>query len=349
MLRHDLPQIEALVAQRVTGPVHAHLTGQASIDAALKSSMIDATRRAELIALPLLFLVLLLVLRAPIAALVVTAFGATTVFAGMGVMTLAGEVDQDRPDRASPLGSLVGLALGVGFALLMMVRFREERAARTEPHPSGVAAARAVSTAGRAVLWGGTALALCLILAVLISPTVILTSLGDRRAAVQPAGDRRRRRRDARRAGRPRPPPGASAPSPPRGPSRAAWQRLVAGGGVLTRHPAPLGALGLAALLALAVPAWGSRPGRPTSASCPRSIAARTTSSRRARHGPGLGDAVQRRRRLRAPSRSPSAALLRKVDRFQTQIASDPRVDSVVGPGALIAATSKDLKSCPRA
>ena len=54
----------------------------------------------------------------------------------------------------------------------------EERARGTEPHPSGMAAARTVATGARAVLWGGTAFAMCLILAVLISPTVILQSLG---------------------------------------------------------------------------------------------------------------------------------------------------------------------------
>ena len=50
------------------GTGRAHVTGQASIDAALKSAMIDKTRRAELLAIPLLFLVLLVLLRAPVAA-----------------------------------------------------------------------------------------------------------------------------------------------------------------------------------------------------------------------------------------------------------------------------------------
>jgi uncharacterized membrane protein YdfJ with MMPL/SSD domain len=75
VLKTDLPRIERLVHTRVHAPVRAHITGQASIDAALKSAMIEQTRRAELLAIALLFLVLLLLLRAPIAALVVTAFG----------------------------------------------------------------------------------------------------------------------------------------------------------------------------------------------------------------------------------------------------------------------------------
>src|SRR5512133_2595508 len=82
VLKTDLPQIERLVHNRIQAPARAHITGQASIDAALKSAMIDKTRRAELLAIPLLFLVLLALLRAPVAAFVVTTFGATTVFAG---------------------------------------------------------------------------------------------------------------------------------------------------------------------------------------------------------------------------------------------------------------------------
>ena len=95
----------------------------------------------------------------------------------MGVMTLLARVIDTDP-TAVAVGSLAGLALGVGFALMIVERFREERARGTEPHPSGMAAARTVATGGRAVLWGGTAFAMCLILAVLISPTVILASLG---------------------------------------------------------------------------------------------------------------------------------------------------------------------------
>ena len=240
VLKTDLPQIERLVHHRIAAPARAHITGQASIDAALKSAMIEKTRRAELLAIPLLFLVLLLLLRAPVAALVVTAFGATTVFAGMGVMTLlARAIDTD--PTAVAVGSLAGLALGVGFALMIVERFREERARGTEPHPSGMAAARTVATGGRAVLWGGTAFAMCLILAVLISPTVILQSLGHRRAALRPAEHGRRRGGHARRARHPRPPPGGRqlpGAATRRGRVGAA-RRAAAAGSRVTRRRSP--------------------------------------------------------------------------------------------------------------
>jgi RND superfamily putative drug exporter len=345
VLRNDLPQIERLVHRRIAAPARAHITGQASIDAALKSAMIDKTRRAELIAIPVLFLVLLLLLRAPIAAFVVTAFGATTVFAGMGVMTLLARV-MDTDPTAVAVGSLAGLALGVGFALMIVERFREERARGTEPHPSGMAAARTVATGGRAVLWGGTAFAMCLILAVLISPTVILQSLGigvllcvllstGAAAVVMPAvlvilGHRLET---------------GSFPAPR--PIAATWARLVAGGNWVTRHPAPLAGLGIAALLALAVPAVGLNTGPPDVSQLPNSAQARQDFEA-VNATMGAGWATPYNIVVASKDRPiTSAALLHSIDRFQTRIAHDPHVASVVGPGALVTAT-KDLKKLPK-
>ena len=205
--------------------------------------MIEKTRRAELLAIPLLFLVLLLLLRAPVAALVVTAFGATTVFAGMGVMTLLARIIDTDP-TAVAVGSLAGLALGVGFALMIVERFREERARGTEPHPSGMAAARTVATGGRAVLWGGTAFAMCLVLAVLISPTVILQSLGIGVLLCVLLSTGRRGGGHARRARHPRPPPGGlELPGAATRRGRvAAARRAAAAGSRATRRRSPASA-----------------------------------------------------------------------------------------------------------
>jgi RND superfamily putative drug exporter len=345
VLNGDLPQIERLVSRVVRTPVQAHLTGEAAIDAALKTSMVDETRRAELLALPLLLLVLLLVLRAPIAALVVTAFGATTLLAGLGVMTLVARA-MDTDPTAVALGSLMALALGVGFALLVLQRFREELDRGGEPHPAGLAAAVAVATAGRAVLWGGTALLLCLVLAVIISPTVILASLGvgvllcsamsiGAATVVLPATLAVLGRRIEL----------GSFPAPR--PARAVWGRLVAGGGWVTRHPAPSAAVGLAALLALAVPALGLETGPPDISQLPKSSKARQDFDAVARAmGPGWATPYNI---VVAANDRPitSASLLHQVDRFESAIARDPRVASVVGPGALRTET-KDLGKLPK-
>ncbi len=82
-------------------------------------------------------------------------------------MALLGQVIETDA-LAVALASITGLALGVGFSLMIVDRFREE----------GMAAAGVVTTAGRAVLLSGTALIVALILATAIAPTPILTSIG---------------------------------------------------------------------------------------------------------------------------------------------------------------------------
>src|SRR5450759_5003000 len=80
---------------------------------------------------------------------------------------------------AIALASMAGLALGVGYSLLILDRFhQQERAPGHDPREAVTAAAAAVSTTGRAVLFAGTGLILALLLATAIAPTKILTSLG---------------------------------------------------------------------------------------------------------------------------------------------------------------------------
>ncbi len=341
----DLPQIERLVQQRTAAPVVTHITGQASIDRALKSTMIDKTRRAELLALPLLFLVALLSTGAPLAALVVTAFGASTLFAGMGAMTLLARVVDTDP-TAVAVGSLAALALGVGFSLLVVHRFREERSRGSEQVPSVMAAARAVETAGVAVLWGGSALALCLVLAVLIAPTVILGSLGigvllcsllavGAATVVMPAvltlGGHRL---DV-----------LSFPAP--SPIAAGWRRLVAGGTWVSRHPAPLGAIGAAALLALAIPALDLGTGPPDVHQLPKSSQAHK-SFEAVSATMGAGWATPYNVVVSSPDRAlTDTKVLRAVKGFEDQVRADPQVASVTGPGVLVSQTA-DLKKLPK-
>ena len=76
-----------------------------------------------LIAIRVLFVLLLIGLRAPVAALVLTVFGAATAFAGLGVMALLGTGRSTRTRSPSRSASMTGLALGVGFSLLIVDRF----------------------------------------------------------------------------------------------------------------------------------------------------------------------------------------------------------------------------------
>jgi RND superfamily putative drug exporter len=69
-----------------------------------------------------------------------------------GVLTGLVAAALDVPDWAPVLGSMLGIALGIDYALLMVTRFREWRAAGLDPEAATVAT---MDTAGRAVLVAG--------------------------------------------------------------------------------------------------------------------------------------------------------------------------------------------------
>ncbi len=336
------PQIERTVASQIAAPVRAHVTGQPTLDRALKNEAISSARRSELIAVGVLFFLLLLGLRAPVAALVLSAFGAVTTLAGFGVMALLGKVVDTDP-IAVALASITGLALGVGFALMILDRYHEEELA--EPRAASLAATAAVATAGRAVLFSGTAIIVALVLATAIAPTPILMSLGigvllcsalatGAAVVVLPAvlvllG----RRIDA-----------FSFPAP-RVLARS-WDWLVGRGRWVTRWAVLAGAVATAALVALAIPATGLKTGPPDVTMLPASSAARQSFERvSAVMGPGWPTpynlvVVSNKRPIT------DAALLAQIRTYQQQLAKDPRVDSVVGPGAFVA-QARDLKALP--
>lgn len=72
------------------------------------------------------------------------------------------------------LVALIGIGVGIDYALLIVVRWREERASG---HPNQVAVMRAMESAGRAIIVSGTAVAIGL-LAMIIIPIPFIRSVG---------------------------------------------------------------------------------------------------------------------------------------------------------------------------
>ena len=202
------------------------------------------------------------------------------------------------------------------------------------------------TTAGRAVLLSGTALIVALILATAIAPTPILTSIGigvllcsalatGAAVVVMPAvltllGPRI----DA-----------FSFPAP-RFLARG-WDWLVGRGRWVTRYAIPAGAIATAALVVLALPAGDLKTGPPDVTMLPASTQARQSFERVAAvMGPGWPTpysvvvvsttAADHGTRAAGAGPRPTSA----------RLARDPRVDSVVGPGAFVS-QSKDLKALP--
>jgi RND superfamily putative drug exporter len=168
-----VPRLNRLLEREVKPPVRATQSGFASLSRALQDESIHAAERGELIALPILLLVLLIVFRSPIAALIPLVFGALTVVAARGVLyffTSWFDIDA----FALTVCTMMGLALGVDYSLLMVSRFREEIAKGISPIE---AARRTRRTAGRTVAFAGSTLLLSMLVSLLILPGSLLASL----------------------------------------------------------------------------------------------------------------------------------------------------------------------------
>jgi putative drug exporter of the RND superfamily len=168
-----VPELNSLLEEKVKAPVRATQTGFASLSRAIQDESISSSERGELIALPVLLIVLLLVFRSPVAALIPLCFGAITVLTSRGVLTLvASKMSIDA--FALTVSTMMGLALGVDYALLMVSRFREELAGGADPAHAALATRR---TAGRTILFAGSTLFLSMFVSIFILPGALLISL----------------------------------------------------------------------------------------------------------------------------------------------------------------------------
>jgi putative drug exporter of the RND superfamily len=168
-----VPELNRILDETIEPPVRSTQTGYATLSRAIQDDSIAATERGELIALPILLVVLLLVFRSPVAAAIPLAFGAVTVISSRGLLSILTNwfsIDA----FALAVCTMMGLALGVDYALLMVSRFREELAAGAAP----VDAARATRrTAGRTTVFAGSTLMLSMLVAFFIVPGSLLGSL----------------------------------------------------------------------------------------------------------------------------------------------------------------------------
>jgi putative drug exporter of the RND superfamily len=172
-VKTTVPYLDSTLDEQITPPVSAAESGFASLSRATIDESVHSTDVAELIAIPFLLLVLLLVFRSPIAAAIPLAFGAVTVTASRGILAIAANwVTID--GFALTVCTMMGLALGVDYALLMVSRFREELEAGTEPL---LAARMTRRTAGRTTAFAGSTLFLAMLVTLFVMPGTLLISL----------------------------------------------------------------------------------------------------------------------------------------------------------------------------
>ncbi len=165
--------LDRTLEEEIRPPVRATQSGFATLSREIEDESIHATERAELIALPILLIVLLLVFRSPVAAAVPLVFGAISVFASQGLLSLL-TAWFDVSALALVVCTMMGLALGVDYALLLVSRFREELAKGAAPIDAAWTTRR---TAGRTVIFAGSTLVLSMAVAFFIVPGPLLAAL----------------------------------------------------------------------------------------------------------------------------------------------------------------------------
>jgi len=337
-MRRTVPELEETLAANLRPPVTGAQSGFATISRALQHESLAAAERAELIAAPLLIIVLLLVFRSLAAAAIPLLLGALTVFAGRGVLVFLASL---MPIDALSLVvcTMMGLALGVDYSLLIVSRFREELAAGGEPHG---AAAITRASAGRTAATAGATLFLSIFLSAFLQPGSLLVSLAAALAVVTaiavliawvslPAllallGPRI----NAGRIGRSPPGTGGS--------------RIAAAATAVLRRPVLATAAIAVPLLLLATPALAFNIGSPgVDELSPTSSARKDSEAISAAVGPGwqapfiLTVAAEKGPLTSRRSLAALTATQLRIDRL-------PGVDTVIGPAA-ITTTARPLRS----
>jgi RND superfamily putative drug exporter len=331
--------VQRVVDRETSGPVQATVTGMPLLSSEGTRLSLSAIHRAELIAIPLLFIALLLVFQSFAAAAVPAVFGAATIASSTGLLALlAPAVRLDA--FALAISCMVGLALAVDYSLLLVSRVREELA---DGRGGSVAAAvgRAAAPTTRTVAVACAAIVVAMAVAAMVSPgtgllaaaagvSVVaivsaLTAMLVVPAMLVVAGGAL----------------GGGAPT------------SVADGGISAslarasmRRPV-LGLVAGAALLLACIPVLGLKTGAPNAASLPAGSEARAQYDTVAKAmGAGWTEpfeivAVTRKGTVTTQSR------LATLARVQRKIAKDPAVRAVLGPGEIATSAAK-LRSSGR-
>jgi RND superfamily putative drug exporter len=333
-MRHTGPELESTLEATVRPPVEATQASFADISRALQEESLLATERAELLAAPLLLIVLLLVFRSVVAAAIPLLFGGLTAFAGRGVLVL---LDSAMTIDALSLVvcTMMGLALGVDYSLVVVSRFREEL--ERDPNPWRAAATTRAS-AGRTTLFAGATLTVALVLSGFLQPGSLLLSLAlgttvvtvisvvIATVALPPLLALLGGRINGGRIGR-----------QPAAPSQ--W-RVAATAGAALRRPALAAALVAVPVVLAMLPALSLATGAPGVDELPSSNQARQNVEALGRAvGPGWEApfvivAEARRDPITTPRR------LALLARWQRRIAAEPGVRAVVGPAPIARAAA---------
>jgi putative drug exporter of the RND superfamily len=165
--------IDQVVGEVHTGPLSVVATGQVPINVAFNKSLESDLNRAELVALPITGLLLILIFASLVAALLPLGVGVLAIVGGVGgTLFLAHFTDVSQ--YAINVVTLIGLGVAIDYSLFVVNRFRDELAAGATRED---AIATSMSTAGRAITFSGITVAIGLS-AMLFFQGTFLASMG---------------------------------------------------------------------------------------------------------------------------------------------------------------------------
>lgn len=254
-IRAPVTSVREELAGRV-GPLEVQVGGAAAVGVEIDERSESDLVRAELIAAPVVLLVLLLVFRSVVAALLPLLVGALSVLGALVVLRGLTEVTSVSVFSLN-ITTALGLGLGIDCSLFVVTRFREELARGLSPRQAAAVARR---TAGRTVLFSAVTVALSLC-GLLVFPQYFLRSFAYGGVAVVACAAAVStlvlpavlallgRRVDALRLPQRR---GSSTPAGQR------WYRL---GAAVVRRPVAAAVAGVVLLLVLGAPFLQFRPG----------------------------------------------------------------------------------------
>jgi len=147
-----IPKLREAFHANVTDSIdEAYIIGFPAVSFDITDGSSEDLHRAEYFSMPLTIFLLLLVFGTIVAAGLPVMLGAAAVVSALGVLYLIAQ-RMETSIFAMNTASMIGLGLGIDFSLLMVSRFREERAIGQTPHQATV---RTVATAGQSIVFSG--------------------------------------------------------------------------------------------------------------------------------------------------------------------------------------------------
>lgn len=135
-----------------SGSLETYVTGQSAVEIDLQQAAQESIEQAEIFALPIALVILVLAFGGLVAAGIPMLVGVSSVLATLGLVFLASQL-YEMSIFVTQVVTMLGLGLGIDYALMVVSRFREE----LERHPASETVARTVGTAGRTIFFSGTA------------------------------------------------------------------------------------------------------------------------------------------------------------------------------------------------